>query len=816
MWRNYLSAALRNLSRNRLYAAINIVGLAIGLAAGIFAGLYVREELSYERFIPGHESIYRVSMTRQVPGAPAAAFSTAYHRVSEWLESDFPEIQASSRLWIVRTAVRHGEFEAQQSVGFADRDFFRVFALPAIAGDLATALSTPDGIVLTRQAARKYFGEDMPIGKTLELDRSAVMRVTAVIEDLPSNTHLNFTVIASNARLLQELQPLPEFNVRKFEAHTYFSLDPATSLQSLRERMTGLIDRHQKFPPGIQLQVDVLPIDDIHLKSSAQFPLEPPGDLKTVYAIAAVGILIVLIAGINFVNLMTSRASQRAVEVGVRKAAGASRRDLVLQFIGESLIHVTIAMLVAVAAVELLMPYFNALLDRSLSGDPTATIQFEYWRDPMLALALVAAVLIIGLAAGFYPAMVLSAFRPIDTLKTGIVRSAGSFTVRQLLVVLQFGVLVLLILATAVIHRQTQFALNEGLRIDRNQVLLVSFRDARTRQGFQEALREVAGVEAVTSSHTAPTNRGTIQLTAERAGGSPAALQFTPVDFNFHEFYGLQPLAGRLFSRERGTDAVPANATSAVASGDGAAQLALIVNEATVRTLGFATPDAAVGQILKIKEWSPDLQYSIVGVIPDFPVDSIRVAVQPTVYFVDQNRLSMISARLNGRAIPETLTQINRLWQRIGEPRPIESQFLDEYYGLLYTDVRQQARLFNGFTVIALIIASLGLFGLSVFSAQQRTKEVGIRKAMGAGTQEIMRLLLWQFLRPVLIAIVLALPLGAWLMQRWLSGFAQRASIEAWLLIAAGAVVVLIGALTVAAHVILVARWRPAAALRYE
>jgi putative ABC transport system permease protein len=816
VWRNYLSAALRNLSRNRLYASINIVGLAIGLAAGIFSGLYVREELSYERSIPDHENIYRISMTRQAPGAPAAPFSTAYHRVSEWLESDFPEIQAISRLWMVRKAVRHGDVEAQQPVGFADRDFFRVFALPVVAGDPATALSTPDGIVLTRQAARKYFGEDTPIGKTLELDRSAVMRVTAVIEDLPSNTHLSFTAIASNARLLQELQQLPEFNVRKFEAHTYFSLDPRTSLHSLRERSAGLIDRHQKFPPGIQLQVEVLPISDIHLKSSAQFPLKPPGDLKTVYAIAAVGILIVVIAGINFVNLMTSRASQRAVEVGVRKVAGASRRDLMLQFIAESLIHVMIAMLVAIAAVELLMPYFNALLDSSLGGDSTATIRFEYWQDPMLALALVAAVLIIGIAAGFYPALVVSAFRPIKTLKSGNVRSAGSFNVRQLLVVLQFGVLVLLILATAVMHRQTQFALHEGLRIDRNQVLLVSFRDARIRQGFQEALRDVAGVEAVTSSHTAPTNRGTIQLTAERAGGSPAALQFTPVDFNFHEFYGLRPLAGRLFSRDRGADAVPSNAASAVTSGDGAAQLALIVNEATVHALGFATPEDAVGQILKIKEWSPNLTYLIVGVIPDFPVDSVRVAIPPTVYFVDQSRLTLISARLNGRAVPETLAQINRLWQRMGEPRPIESQFLDEYYEQLYTDVRKQARLFNSFTVIALIIASLGLFGLSVFSAQQRTREVGIRKAMGAGTREIMGLLLWQFLRPVLVAIVVALPLGAWLMQRWLNGFAQRASIEAWLLIAAGAVVVLIGALTIAAHIFLVARWRPAAALRHE
>ncbi|HWK52537.1 MAG TPA: FtsX-like permease family protein, partial [Steroidobacter sp.] len=286
-------------------------------------------------------------------------------------------------------------------------------------------------------------------------------------------------------------------------------------------------------------------------------------------------------------------------------------------------------------------------------------------------------------------------------------------------------------------------------------------------------------------------------------------LQSTAVDFNFHEFYDLHPLAGRLFSRERGTDAVPTNVQEA-------AQLALIVNEAAVRALGLATPEATVGQTLKIKEWSPNLQYQIVGVIPDFPVDSIRVAIQPTVYFVDQNRLILISARLSAHAIPEALARINQLWQRIGEPRPIESQFLDDYYEFLYTGVRQQARLFNSFTVIALIIASLGLFGLSVFAAQQRTKEVGIRKAMGAGTGEIMGLLLWQFSRPVLVATVLALPLGAWLMQRWLNGFAQRISLDAWLLLAAGAVALLIGTLTVAAHVFFVARWRPAVALRDE
>lgn len=808
MWRNYLSAALRNLSRNRLHASLNIAGLAIGLAAAIFAALFVREELRYDRFIPGHENIYRVSMTRHTPGTAAAPYSTAYYRVAEWLDTDLPEIQHVARLWMIRKSVRQTDFEAQQIVGFADPDFFRVLPLPVVAGELASALSTPDSVVLTRQAARKYFGEAMPIGRTIELDRTTVMRVTAVIEDLPASTHLNFSIIASNAGLVQDLSGVPEFNVRKFEAHTYFSLNPASSIRELDERLATLIDRHQKFPPGIQLSLHATPIADIHLRSAAQFALKPPGDIRTVYAVMAIGILIVTIAVINFVNLMTARAAQRAVEIGIRKAAGASRGDLMLQFIGESLIYVALAMLLAIAACELLMPHFNALLDRSLGNYAAPAIGFEYWRDPALALSLLLALLAIGVAAGIYPALVLSAYRPINTLKSGVVRSAGSFNVRQLLVVLQFAVLVILILATAVIHRQTQFALNDGLRIERDQVLLVTFRDAKARQTFQHALAELPGIRAATSSHTAPTNLGTTQLTAERADGAQTALQFTPVDFDFHEFYGLQPLAGRWLSRERGTDAV--------AIGDGGTQLSLLVNESTARALGFTTPEAALGQALKIKEWSPKLLYVIVGVVPDFPVDSIRVPIQPTVYFVDTNRLTMISARLTGRNIPETLEQIDQLWRRIGEPRPIERQFLVQYYDLLYSGIRQQARLFNGFTLIALIIACLGLFGLSLFSAQQRTKEVGIRKAMGAGSREIMCLLLWQFTRPVLLATVLALPLGAWLMQRWLNGFAQRVTLDVWLLLAAGAAAIVIGTLTVAVHVYFVARWRPAAALRCE
>lgn len=814
MFRNYLSAALRNLARNRLYAAINIVGLSIGFAAAIFIGLFVREELSYEKFIPGYERVYLVTLTFQTPGASPQKAEMTLYNLADWLRHDFPELEVG-RLGGNWRSVRQGEFESHEAVGYADPGFFSVFPLPVVAGDLRTALAAPDSVVLTRSMAQKFFSEDAPIGKTLEINRQHTLRVTAVIEDLPSSTHLSFRLLVAASTSAAGLWPGPEHNPRFIPTYTYFRLGPGTDLRQIQQRLELYVKEHLKAPPGQHIAFHTEPIREIHLGPAGLNAQKPPGDPKLLVALGIVGVLIVAIAGFNFVTLMTARAAQRAVEVGVRKLAGADRRDLIVQFVGEATIYVALGMLLAIAIVELSLPAFNSLLDRSLGKYTAPAIAFDYWRDPSLAAALIAVVVVMGAAAGFYPALVLSAFRPATVLKGASIRAGGALSVRQVLVLAQFAVLVILIFCALVIHRQTTFALNEGLRIDRDQVLLIFFQDPKVRHTFQHALADVPGVQAVTSSHSAPTNFGFVPFIALTPDGNETTLHLSPVDFGFHEFYGLPLLAGRHLSQDRSTDATRARIDEQ--NDEFFSQpVSVLVNDSTSRLLGHSSPEAAVGRTIKIKGLPPGAIITIAGVVPDFPVDSVRVPIRPTVYVVHPRMLIMISARLNGPQIPETLARIDALWKSIGEPRAIPRQFLDEYYDYIYTDIRQQGKLFTVACILAVSIACLGLFGLSVFSAQRRTKEIGIRKAMGADSSKVLRLLLWSFAKPVLLANLIAWPAALLAMDHWLDGFAYRVNLDWWLLPAASLVALGIAMLTVSVHCYVVSRSKPAHALRYE
>lgn len=811
MFRNYLSAALRNLARNRLYAAINIVGLSIGFAAAIFIGLFVREELSYEEFIPGYENVYGIALTFQTPGARPQKQEMTFYGLADWLKQDFPELEVG-RLGGNWRSVRRGDFESHEAVGYADPGFFSVFPLPVVAGDLHTALVAPDSVVLTRSMARKFFGEDAPIGETLELDRQHTLRVTAVLEDLPSNTHLSFRLLVAAAVPPAGLWPGPEQRYPAFTpTYTYFRLGRGSDLQQIERRLASYVKEHLQPPAGQHTSFMVEPVGEIHLRPAGLMPQKPPGDPKLLAALGIVGVLILAIAGFNFVTLMTARAAQRAVEVGVRKLAGAGRRDLVLQFVGEATIYVALGMLLAMAIVEISLPAFDALLDRSLGKYTAPSIAFDYWRDPSLAAALAALVVIMGTAAGFYPALVLSALRPAAALKAASIRAGGSLGVRRVLVVAQFAVLVILIFCALVIQRQITFALNEGLRIDRDQVLLIFFSDAQVRHTFQQALADVPGVAAVTSSQSAPTNFGAAPFVALTPDGNETTLHLAPVDFGFHEFYGLPLLAGRYLSQDKSTDSVRAENDEFISH-----PVSVLVNESTSRLLGYSSPAAAVGQPLKVKGLPPRAIITIAGVVPDFPVASVRVPIEPTVYLVHPKMLIMISARLDGPQIPETLARIDALWKNIGEPKAIAREFLDEYYDYIYSDIRQQGKLFTVACILAVSIACLGLLGLSVFSAQQRTKEIGIRKAMGADSGNVLRLLLWSFAKPVVLANLIAWPVALLAMDHWLDGFTYRVAIVWWLLPAASLVALAIAMLTVSVHCYVVSRAKPAHALRDE
>jgi putative ABC transport system permease protein len=814
MFRNYFAAALRNLTRNKLVSIINIGGLAVGFAAAILIGLYLRYQWSYESFLPGHEQVYRLSLTINRPGTTPDIHEGADFFMSERLELDYPEVEMSARIVGDFPSVRRGNLEFQENVFSADADFFRMMPFPALAGDLSTALDSPDGLVITRAIAQKYFGGENPIGQALELNRNETLRVRAVIEDLPGNTHFNFRMVASGKAKFSSLASVESLRNQPGvfipNAQTFFRLREGETAAHIEADGANFLERHYQQQLGTSARLDIYPLTRVHLSPRGRWPNPTNVDPRTLLTLGLVGVLVILIAAINFVNLMTARATQRAVEVGVRKSAGARRSQLIAQFLGEALIHVLVAVLVAAALVELALPAFNAMISVKDEMYQPATVTFQYWREPMLAGALLLGALLVGLLAGAYPAFVMSAMRPANALHGSFIAS-GTSRVRQWLVVTQLAILIALLVATAVIHRQTSFALKEALRISADQVLLVFASQGPPSEAFKEAIGRIPGVSGVTAATGAPTNYETFSADFGHAGAAPVTMRFSAVDFNFFEFFRLPPLAGRLPSRDHGTDLF--------VFGDGNRHLSVWINEAAMRALGIASPAAAIGETLT-PYWPPQnkppASITIAGVMPDFPVDSIRGPIQPAVFVVDPPFARITSIRLRGEQIPETIVAIDEVWKRLGEPRPISRIFLDHYYQRMYTDIIQQRSVLGSLCGVAVFLACLGLFGLSIYTAQRRTREIGIRKVMGASTGDIMRLLLWAFTKPVLWASLLAWPVAAWLMNRWLEGFAYRVQLGWWWLPVSSLSALSIALLTVSAHSYAVARRQPAGALRYE
>jgi len=813
--RNYLLATLRNLARNRVVSVINIVGLAIGIAAALLIALYLRFQYSFESFIPGHERIYRMSIeSRSAPGFPGAVWDTGDFWMAEHLRNDYPEVEHSARMVDQWFSIRGGELEFHEQIYTADPDLFRVVQVKTLAGDPTTALDAPDGVVITRTIAKKYFGDEPALGKVLEVGRLFPLRVAAVIEDLPSNTYFNFRIVASGKAQFSSLS-VPDVFRRPgiaFGFHTFFKLRPGANIARLDADMPAFMARHYDADTARSAIIHLYRLADVHLSPAGRWPMTPPVNPQTLRTLGLVGLLVILLAVINFVNLMTARATQRATEIGVRKSAGAGRGDIMLQFLGEAFLYVIVAMLLAMALVEIALPAFNAMLDTGEDIYPGATVMFEYWRDPHLAAGLGIGALALTILAGAYPAFVMSAFSPAWALRRGAA-PGGASQVRQALVILQFAALIGLAFATLVIHRQTSFAMNDGLRINREQVVLMHFNGATgATDGFVDAIAGVPGVRGVTGAAALPTNFNVSALTFSHGGNPPALLQFGAIDYNFFEFYGLAPLAGRLPSREFGTDLYT--------PGDIMRELSVTLNESAVGQLGFKSPQEALGKTLMLFGSAPPFPlptgYTIAGVVPDFPVDSMRGTIQPSMYFVDPTQRRILSIRLEGQRIPETLVAIDEVWNRLGEPHAVSRWFLEQYYHRMYLDVLQQRMVLTTLSVIAVLLAMLGLFGLSIYTAQRRTKEIGIRKVMGADTGDVMALLLWAFSKPVLWASLLAWPAAAWAMNLWLEGFAYRVPLGWWWLPVATLAALGVALLTVSAQSWLVARASPASALRYE
>lgn len=814
MLNNHLAASLRHLARNPVYSGIGILGLAVGLCAALLTSLVVRNQLGYDRFIPGYERTYLASTVLVPSGQPPMQELVSPSWLAVQLKSRFPEIETIGRILEQDTLLRHADIEGSERVYWADPGIFSVLPLPALHGNPATALQRPDGIALTRSMARKYFGRDDVIGGTLLLDGAHLMKVTAILQDLPANgTRLKAGIFASGraahsplARQDADPYSRPYGEQFSINVQTYVRLARDARVDSVQQAFPQLMRTFwPRRPPGIDVSLQLVRLDRVNLSEAFN-----PGIASRLAMMAAVGALVLLAACIVFINLTTAHAARRAMEVSMRKALGASRGSLIFQFLVEALLHVTLATCIALALVELLLPPVNAFLQ---SG-----ARLDYRHDPALISWLGAGVLLLGAVAGAYPALVLSSFRPGAASAQSAARPGGTI-VRQALVAMQFAVLIGLIIAAGVIHQQRLYATRDALRVNADQVLIVR---SPCHAAFVTGLRALPGVIAArcsTEGLLAEADFGNCRM----QDGGTQPLQLVGVEPGLFELYGLSPLAGNLLR----------------AQNDGAASpgpVRYVINEAAARRLGFSSPTAAIGKILPVAAddacVGADAASEIVGVVSDFSMDAGR-QIKPTLYYPERNpdRYSLISLKLNGHGIPETLAQMEHLWKRLGlrapqsridrseaamAREPMDRFFLDDYIQGLYVSVLRQAQGLGAFAGVAVLLSCLGLTGLAASATERRTKEIGIRKATGARSRDVVFMLLWQFAKPVLWANAIAWPVTAFFMQRWLEGFAYHVEFPLWLFPAASVVALLLALLTVGAHSMRVARRPPVEGLRHE
>jgi putative ABC transport system permease protein len=815
MFANVLAATLRNLVRNRLYAIIGVGGLAVAMAAALLAALFIHDELSFDRFIPGHERLYVVFSYMR------AWTSGSDQKVGPALKQDFPQVQRFARVALETPGLRSGTVEANDAVAWVDPDFFTLEPLKAVAGDPRAAVEQADGVVLTRAMARKYFGRDAPIGETLQFGRKTPMRVRAVIEDLPSNSNVEAGVFASGRSAIsmfvqmEKLRPLMGEYSDFFR--TYVQLRDPRDAAAINAAMPGFVER-RLVPPSARaaslylqsLALKLTPVTAMHMQPDLHAELAillsaaatRPGKMSTLWGLGAVAGLILAVAAANFVNLQTARGARRATEVGVRKASGATRGQLLAQFLGESVLYALLALVLALALAEIALPVLQGVVRRPIA--------FTYWRDPGMAAFAVGLALLLGVLAGAYPAVVMSAFRPAAVLKDGLFQATGARPVRLVLVVGQFVVLIALLVGLLGIYAQTRFALNEATGFDKEGLLRVQMPD-NCHGVFADRVRALPGVASAACSSGQAIGISGRLVSARLIDGRTTQFNVAPIDYGFFETYGIKPLAGALPTVVSGADAMPADAPSSACY-----PRAAVVNAAAAPALGFRDARSMTGAVITLacgKAWS---QVRVLGVMPNINYNLTRGPAQPTLYPVDRRQFVTLNVKIRAGQVPATVAAIDQAWAGSGQPHAIRRAFAAD--GLLrsYADVITQGELLGALAGVTAVIACLGVFALAAFTAERRTKEIGVRKVMGASSRQIALLLLWSLAQPVLWANLIAWPLGGFLLQRWLQGFAARISLSPTYFLAAGGAAAAIALITVAFEALRVSRAEPARALRYE
>lgn len=788
MLTNYLKIALRTLRKQPGYTVINLFGLALGLACCIIIYLYVADEFSYDRFHTNAEHIYRLERTQ--PNGGRSAFTDGPSGPT--LATNYPEIEAAVRFSPREMLARVGDRQFYgEDVLFTDSTFFSVFSFTLLQGNPQTALTAPNSIVITASFAQKYFGERDPMGALVLLDNEDELVVTGVVEDVPSNSHFDFDALTT-MQLAQQKYPYMK-RWGSISLQTYVLLVPQADPAAVEAKFETFLTQYQTFADALHLR----PLLDIHLYSNV-FERYPQGDIEALYLFGVIAFFILLLACINYMNLATARSAQRMKEVGMRKVLGADRKQLALQFLGESVVMTLLAMGLTLLIVQSVLPLFNTFLDRSLSLVPFFQAQG--------LLLLLAFSLFVGVAAGLYPALYLAHFQPVKVLKGSTNPGSGGSLFRQGLVVVQFVVSIALLAATLIVSAQLDYVQSRNLGFEEEHVVAIQLRDQKLlerAEGLRQTLLNDAQVVAASISNSGieiPQSSAPVAAPefGELTDASPIT-EFVFSDKAFPETLGLTVLAGEGFDEAKTSQT----------------DTHVILNEAAVKRYGWATPEDAIGKTLESRITNDP--FTVIGVVNDFHTRSLRRQVTPMMLFnVWLQRDGVLLVRLQPGDARPALARFEALWNDRIPEWPFEYNFLDETVASRYAGEHQTRQLFTLFASLAILIACLGLFSLAAYTATRRTKEIGIRKVMGATVNQIVLLLSKEFTRLVLVAFVIATPIAALLMDRWLDDFAFRIDLPWYIFALAGFMALAIAWLTVSYQSIKAALGNPVRALRHE
>jgi putative ABC transport system permease protein len=806
MFRNYFKIAWRSFLRNKSFSAINILGLSIGIAVCFIILLFVQDELSYDRFHAKANDIYRIEFNASINNGKINE-ANVMPPVARTLQKDYPEVQEVTRIRTMGDPhiwVNEKQYDGN-SLAYVDSNFFNVFSISLLQGNAKTALLAPHSLVISKAVAHAFFGNENPLGKLIRLSKNSdapQFTVTGVYDKIPSNSHFHFDIFGS---LLTD----PNAKGDSWLSSNYFTyavLQKGYDYKKLEAKLPGMVEKYMgpqiKQNMGLTLEqfrtkgnsigFKLRPLTAIHLYGNSTTEFEPGGDIRYIYIFSAVAIFMLLIACINFINLSTAGAAKRAKEVGMRKVLGSRKKDLVKQFLLESLLITLIALGIAAILVQLALPVFN-----ELSGK---TLHFGFQLKPLAALSLLG--LLVSILAGMYPAFFLSSFKPIATLKGKFTTTNGTYNLRSGLIVFQFFIAICLITGTIVVYKQMQFIQNIKLGYDKEQLLVVnnSWALGNKEKVFRDQLLNDPRVENVTVSGYKPAGpsfyNNALAYPEGRQNEFMNMLEYR-IDERYIPTLGMEMVTGRNFSPSMPSDSQ-----------------AMIINESAARVFGWGNNALGKKILREHSDRGQHTAYTVIGVVKDFHFRSLHEAISPLLMVL--NPETGLIVKVKTKDIQSLLASMKKQWETFNTVDPFSWSFMDELYNKTYTAEQKTSRILQIFTILTILVACMGLFGLTTYTAEQRAREIGIRKVLGASVSQVTGMLSKQFIKLVVIACLIAFPLSYWIMHQWLLDFAYRIHLNAWMFLAAGVIAVLIALCTVSVQAIRAALANPVKSLRSE